>query len=151
MTTLETARLTLRPLELDDASTIAGYCGNLDISRWLTVVPHPYTLEHANTFLADRVPFGNGGNFNFAITLTGSDDLVGIVALDAHEEDAKELGYWLAPHLWRQGLVSEAITPVVDRVFETNDISKLYAGCQKENTGSRTILENLGFQMTGSK
>lgn len=151
MTLLKTDRLVLRPVTHDDTDTIARLCNDLAISRWLTVVPHPYTRHDAETFLKDRVPFGANGHYNFAITLNGSDELVGLVAADALESDVREFGYWLAPDLWRQGLVSEAARPVVDWVFHQGNSSKLCAGCDDENTGSRRLLNALGFAMIGSK
>ncbi len=48
---LRTPRLTLRPLEMTDADAIVEGVGNYDVSRWLSVVPYPYTVEDALWFL----------------------------------------------------------------------------------------------------
>ena len=49
--TLRTPRLTLRPLTYDDCDAIAEGVGNYDVSRWLAVVPYPYSVEDARAFL----------------------------------------------------------------------------------------------------
>lgn len=48
---LTTERLILRPLKDSDAKDVAKGVGDLDISRWLLVVPHPYSLKDARTWI----------------------------------------------------------------------------------------------------
>jgi hypothetical protein len=41
MTTLTTARLTLRPPMEQDAAALVRELGNLNVSRWTGRIPHP--------------------------------------------------------------------------------------------------------------
>jgi len=49
---LETKRLILRDLQLEDAPAIAARIAPLKVSRYLALVPHPYNLPDAETFLS---------------------------------------------------------------------------------------------------
>ena len=50
--------------------------------------------------------------------------------------DRAELGYWLAPALWSQGLMTEAAHRGGDAsAFETLGLHKITVGCFAENDG----------------
>lgn len=69
--------------------------------------------------------------------------LIGLIGL------AGELGYWLARSNWGRGYASEAARLVVDHAFVCLNMEKLYAGPIADNTASRLVLEELGFQENG--
>jgi len=61
---------------------------------------------------------------------------------------ALELGFLLRPEFWGQGLATEAALAAVRHAFGTLGVSAIFAGHHPENTGSRHVLEKLGFQQT---
>jgi len=80
----------------------------------------------------------------------------GVIGLDgitwqlrAWRVDRAELGYWLAPALWRQGLMTEAAHAVVRWGFETLGLHKIKVGCVSENGASRRVIEKVGFRYVG--
>ena len=89
---LRTPRLTLRPLEMTDADALVRGVGNYDVSRWLSVVPYPYTQEDALWFLEKTIE-------GKALVWGICDDrgLCGCIGID------DQLGYWLARPGWRKG------------------------------------------------
>ena len=101
---IETERLVLRPLEVRDASAIARLIGNLAVSRWLTVVPHPYTLEDALEFIEHI-----SGPWDRAITRDS--EVIGVVGIK------DSLGYWLGQPFWGHGYMREAAGALVDTWF----------------------------------
>jgi len=52
---LETERLILRDLQEDDAQRIAELIAPLNVSRFLAVVPHPYSLANAVEFITKEI------------------------------------------------------------------------------------------------
>jgi RimJ/RimL family protein N-acetyltransferase len=70
--------------------------------------------------------------------------------LRAWRVDRAELGYWLAPPLWRHGLMTEAAQAVVQAGFELLGLHKISVGCLVENIGSRRVIEKLNFRPLGS-
>ena len=56
-----------------------------------------------------------------------------------------EIGYWIAPPHWRQGLMSEAIYVVSESAFQWNS-SSVIADVFTSNEASQRLLEKLGFR-----
>ena len=44
---IETSRLILRDWKSNDLHDLVEGLNNLEVARWLAMVPHPYTQEHA--------------------------------------------------------------------------------------------------------
>ncbi len=59
------------------------------------------------------------------------------------------LGYWIGADFARQGLMSEAVTAVVDYAFRELDLSRVEAACLPKNVASRGLLEGCGFKYEG--
>lgn len=136
---LETSRLTLRALTVDDGAAIVAGIGAYEVVRWLVVVPYPYTDAEAVEFLA-RVA---GRPDHWAILHQGL--LIGIISHDG------ELGYWLAKPFWGQGFASEAVRAVLGRHFADPAQDILRASHLTENTASARVLAKAGFIYTGER
>lgn len=141
-----TERLLLRRPNEGDVGAIVSIVGDWDVARRLARVPHPYGHADAAFFLEQIVP----SEWVWAITLQGSDTLVGAIGLTP-EEDANtaELGYWLSPAHWGRGIATEAARSVVSYGFVTLGIPCITSGYFEENPGSGRVLEKLGFVETG--
>ena len=48
---MRTARLTLRTIEDRDAAALVAGLGDIEVARWLSRVPFPYTLAEARRFI----------------------------------------------------------------------------------------------------
>jgi len=59
-----------------------------------------------------------------------------------------DIGYILAPELWGQGLVAEALAPIIARAFEQAGLERITADVDPRNTASIRLLEKLGFVET---
>jgi RimJ/RimL family protein N-acetyltransferase len=111
---LVTERLSLRPPEDGDVDAIVSIVGHWNVARRLARVPHPYGPADARFFLEQVVP----AEWVWAVTLGGSDRLVGAIGLTPEESaDTAELGYWLSPPHWGQGISTEAARAVVSFGF----------------------------------
>lgn len=135
--TLRTPRLTLRPLQIDDADAITRGVGNFDVSKWLAVVPYPYDVSDAHSFLkrvnAQKNPFW---------AICDEDGLQGIISLD------DELAYWLARAVWGKGYGFEAAVAVVAYWFADPNAGDLSSGYFDGNERSGALLRALGFRAT---
>lgn len=129
---IKTDRLQLRPLELSDAAQITALIGDLEVARWLTVVPHPYSIDDAVTYIREHSP-----EWRFGIEVDGV--IAGNISM------TNELGYWLGKPYWGRGYMTEAASAVVNHWFRDGG-GDLKSGYFIENVKSRAILEGLGFQ-----
>ncbi|MEX0311459.1 MAG: GNAT family N-acetyltransferase, partial [Tateyamaria sp.] len=104
---ITTERLTLRTPRMADAAAIASLVGDLDVSRWLTRVPHPYGLDDAHQFI-EAVQNGNG---NTLLICVGTQP-VGCIGTEG------QLGYWLGKNHWGRGYAGEACQAMIARHFD---------------------------------
>lgn len=148
MTTITTARLSLRPLRETDAGDIVRQLNNFAVSRWTARVPFPYSTLDAEDFLK-RVAMLGAGNLVAAIVPKETDRLIGVVGCEMQDPGEAELGYWIAKDRWGQGLGREAATAMTDHAFEVMGHEALVASYQVGNAASQRILEGLGFRRTG--
>ena len=59
------------------------------------------------------------------------------------------LGYYLAPDLWGQGLMSEALAAFLPEVFDRFPMDSIKADHFEDNPASGAILRKFGFRQTG--
>lgn len=131
---INTERLKLRPVRMDDAMAMTVAVGDIDVSRWLTRVPHPYSQDDATSFI------GTAQNkFPTYAAIERDDQFIGMISA------GNELGYWLSQRFWGQGLVLEAAVAMVAQHFSDPSHTKLASGYILGNNRSRKILEILGF------
>lgn len=133
--TLRTPRLTLRPLTEQDADAMADGVGNFDVSKWLGVVPYPYTRGDALDFIGKVQAAGEP-----VWGVHDADGLVGTVST------THELGYWIARRAWRNGYGFEAAHAAVAHWFADPAKGDLASGHFFGNERSRAVLKALGFE-----
>jgi RimJ/RimL family protein N-acetyltransferase len=151
---LETSRLRLRPFVEADVAQLWSCVSDPALSRMMSWAAHTDPSQTLEFIRQVNANFTNGIGVTWAIELGG--EVVGCVSLEglvfvmrAWRVDHAELGYWIAPRLWGQGLMTEAAHAVVRAGFETIGLHKVTVGCIAENVGSRRVIEKLGFRAVG--
>lgn len=143
---LSAENLMLRHPNKTDVAAIIGAVGDWEVARCLSRVPHPYTEADALYFLDHIAPY----EWTWAITVTGSDVLVGVIGLTPEkEENTAELGYWLSRSHWGQGIATTAARAVVSFGFEKLAYPFIRSGYFLENPASGRVLQKIGFVETG--
>lgn len=132
---LRTARLVLRPVEPQDATPVIVGVGQLQVSRFLAVVPHPYGAEDFANYLAIAHP-----GKHWAITdLLG---FAGIISLDP------TFGFWVTPDRQGRGYVTEAARAVLAMHFSDADAGPVGSSFFLDNVASARVHQKLGFTET---
>ena len=143
---LVTDRLLLRGLTPEDAVAIAPLVDDWEVARYTSHIPHPYTVQMADEFIAAQAEAPENGSKVFAVVLRGEGKLIGCVGL--HREMGApngEIGYWMGRKYWGQGYASEAVQRVVDYAFTDLGMGELEAGAVPVNKASHRVLAKAGF------
>lgn len=142
---IATERLVLRGLRLNDAGRIAELANDRDVARMLAAMPHPYTRDHADAFLA-RQDQGPGRNFAIEHPAEG---LIGVAGFKRDDLGRPELGYWLGKPYWGCGFATEAAKGAL--VWAHKDWGKraVMARHFSDNPASGEVLCKAGFLYTG--
>jgi len=143
---IATDRLTLRPLEENDAVHMAALLNDKCIAETTARIPYPYKLRDAHQFIGYAQDGIQQGTYVIWAIIRRSDQtFMGVISLE------EEVGYWLGVKFWEQGYGKEAMRALVLFAFSVLEQEKLEASVLENNTGSRRILEGLGFTQTGMK
>lgn len=146
--TLKTERLLLRPFRAEDAAAVHASCADWNVARMLTRVPHPYTCEMAESWIATHeADWNSGDEITFCMDPGGG--AAGAISLRRKEAGVYVLGYWLGETWWGKGLATEAARRVVRFAFEELKAETLIAGHFQDNPVSGRVLEKCGFRYTG--
>ena len=148
---LQGSSLTLRPLRLSDAEAFSKYMSNIEIARMTGSFPRHFPLISAEfRIIHMNAQKRRGLAFNYAVTQTGKDELIGIIDLcRSSPDDMLEIGYWIAKPFWGQGYASEAGRMILDAAQNHLGVKRVKAGVFADNPASLRVLEKLGFERFG--
>ena len=99
-----------------------------------------------------RTRYHKDGYGYFAVTLKGSDKLIGQAGLlksEVNDKPVTEIGYIFDDKAWGQGYAIEAARACVDLAFNTFGLNRIYATIRPENTASIRLAVKLGMRKTG--
>ncbi len=146
---LESERLLLRPLRLEDAADIQRMAGEWEVARYTANIPHPYEAGMAEAWIKSH-----RGDFEIVFAIARRQDgvLVGCIGVepDAATREA-EFGYWIGRPYWGAGYATEALSALVDHVFATADVDRARAAAMPDNRASIRVQEKVGFRYVGVK
>jgi RimJ/RimL family protein N-acetyltransferase len=74
---------------------------------------------------------------------------IGVVSITDADWRRPELGYWLVPEVHGEGYGKEAVSLVIEYVFQTYAHPAVGAVAYEDNDASRGLLESLGFSEEG--
>lgn len=135
----------LRPVREDDAEWIYRACQDAEIQRW-TLVPRPYTREHAESFVRDQ----SGERLANAVIDAHTDEPAGVAGIHGIVDGVATVGYWIAPWARRRGAASTAMKILPTLASRLDTVHTVQATIAETNTASRRAAERAGFALAGS-
>jgi len=146
---LITPRLILRDIKPSDAQSIRKNINNLNVSKYLLAVAHPYTKEDAEWWVnhcAEQQKQNPRTSYELGIAIKPNNEIVGGVGLSFINRKQKkaEIGYWIAEPYWRKGYVSEAVKELINFGFNKLNIEKIIIPVFVENKGSNALIKKVG-------
>jgi ribosomal-protein-alanine N-acetyltransferase len=151
MATIKTARLTIRPFEMDDLDVYHGQIySDADVTRYLPG-GRPRLREETEDviafFIHDRQREGFSIN---AVIENASGQLIGHCGLHRLKEDRSvEVGYSFGKAHWGKGYATEAAYAALRYGFETLELRRIIALAMPPNIASQRVMQKLGMQYQG--
>jgi [ribosomal protein S5]-alanine N-acetyltransferase len=146
--TMETERLVLRALSLDDAPQVFTYSRDPEVSRHTLWAAHE-SEEGAREFLAMLL---RPAALSWAICTQDGRTLIGMVffhSLSRHHRRA-ELAFNLGRDSWGRGYATEAARAAVGFGFARLSLNRIEATCMPANAASRAVLLKIGMSSEGT-
>jgi RimJ/RimL family protein N-acetyltransferase len=148
---LETERLRLERWTERHLEPFARFMRNPEVIRYIRPGPldHARALEQHEHSLAEWDLFGFGKR---AIIEIETGDWLGFAELSlvgpgkGSRDDDVEMGYFIEPSRWGEGIATEAAYALRDEAFGRCGLEELIGRCRVENRASRRVLAKVGFQ-----
>lgn len=141
----------LEKMNLSFADDVFMALNDRRVTDNLRDLPQPYTLDDARRFILSSATDADNDRFVFAITVKGK--FVGCISAlrqqNIHCRTA-EIGYYVTPEFWGNGIATQALKKLVGFVFEHTDLIRLFAEPFARNTASCRVLEKAGFTCEGT-
>jgi RimJ/RimL family protein N-acetyltransferase len=151
---LETKRLIIRTLEDRDARELVKNLNNLEVSKWLLTVPHPYTLKDAKKWIKHCEKTEKEKpriHFPFVIERKSNLGIIGGLGISEikGEQGTADLGVWLSPNYWEKGYAREGISRIINYCFDILKLRRLKIPAFATNLAGNSFAKKLGFTKEG--
>ena len=141
--TLETERLILRPLSLDDLDAVYKWASDERVNKYM-IYPLYKSKDDGRIWLETVNQDGNKKDFGFVFKETGV--LIGSGGIYYKpEHNVWSIGYNISYDYWNRGLVTEAMEKIISWARENFPIHEIAGTFAVDNNGSRRVMEKLGL------
>lgn len=150
---IETERLVIRKINLDDAHDMYEYSSLDDVCEFLLWSPHINitVTEGYIEFLQKR--YLRGLFADWAIVLKQNGKMIGTCGYAAVDKTNSicEIGYVLSPKYQKQGYMTEAVKALLELTFSVLNLEIASLRIINENEPSKRLAERLGFKLDSIK
>ncbi len=146
--TLETPRLILRPITLDDLAAVQVFEGDPEVARFGSGIAR--SLEQVEAYI--RVGLANAAEeprtvWELGVVERESGILIGRVGFKRQVEPREaSIWYALRRDRWGRGYAQEAMRPLLDFGFRDLGLHRVWADVDPENTPSMRLAQKLGMR-----
>jgi RimJ/RimL family protein N-acetyltransferase len=148
---IETDRLILRKMTLDDAEGFFEFASDPQVTQYLMWDTHA-TVEESRALLARVIGmYESGQGLPLGVVHKADGKLIGAcgIYIDDARHARAEIAYWLSRQYWGQGLTTEAVRAIIAFGFDTLTMNRIQALCFPENNASARVMEKAGMKYEG--
>ena len=151
MPTLQTERLSLRPMHPIDAEDMFDYARRPEVTKYLLWREHEdigYTRDYLN-YISNRYALGNF--YDWAVIEHDSRRMIGTCGFTKIDtvNNVAEIGYVLNPDFHRKGFGSEAVKRILQFGFEELGVNRIEARFMLGNEASLALMKSVGMTFEG--
>ena len=143
---LQTTRLMLREMSLDDLDFVAAMLADPEVMRFY---PNCYSRDEARTWVQRQITrYTDAGHGLWLVIEKASQRPVGQVGLIQQQIEGRvetEVGYLIHRPFWRRGWACEAAAGCRDYAFEQLGLERLISLIRPVNKPSRGVARKIGL------
>ncbi len=145
---LETKRLILRPITIDDKYEVFEYRSDIETNKYQGWIPT--TISDVETFIGKVSKQINEPNtwFQFIIIEKEPQKIIGDLGIHFFDNENRqaEIGCTLNKHFQNKGYATESVKSVIDYLFKGLGKHRIIASIDPENKNSIRLVERIGFR-----
>ncbi len=148
---LRTQRLTLRPLQMQDARDFHAYAKDPKVAEYVFWDAHE-SLGQTRAILRGLIHQSRQERlYTKAIIINDSQRMIGTIGLVTRDLDNQtaEVGFSLSAAYWGQGVMSEALGAYLRYLFTLPDINRVEAQHDVLNPASGAVMDKAGMVKEG--
>ncbi len=152
MPELNTPRLRLRKLTMQDSADIFRYSCDVQVARHVLWDAHR-TIGDSRAYLRYMLRrYRQHDPASWGIEHRADGRIIGTIGFMWIQSDnsAAEVGYSLAREYWNQGLMTEALKAVIDYGFGRMNLNRIEAQHETANPASGAVMRKCGMQREGT-
>jgi RimJ/RimL family protein N-acetyltransferase len=150
---LETKRLILRDWSKKDIADLIEGLNNYKVSKWLALVPNPYTKKDAEDWISYCKQNAKSKNrsYYFAIELKSEKKVIGGIGIDKINKfhGIGGGGFWINEKYHGKGYGTEALAAKIGFAFNKLKLRRLESGFFKGNKPSLNLQKKFGYKVEG--
>lgn len=143
-----TERLLLRPIHRNDASAVFAYRSDKLTNQYQGWIPE--TFEDVIDFIQNKVCslMNRPGTWFQLVIVNKESGIIGDIGIHFTDEESKqvELGCTIAKKYQGHGYATEAMSAVINLLFNELNKHRITASIDPRNTDSIKLIERLGFR-----
>lgn len=152
--TIETERLILRKLKIEDAEDMFNnWASDGDVTKYLAWNPHD-NIDASAAYIAFCInEYEKDETFQWGIELKENNSLIGTISVVELKTniDSAAIGYCISKKEWNKGIVTESLAAVVKFLFNEVGVNRVEAYHVVENRASGRVMEKCGMKYEGIK
>ena len=151
MPTIRTKRLTLRAAKMNDAEDLYEYSRDPAVAKHVLWDAHT-SIHQTRAYIRYLIrQYKNGQPSSFVISITETGKVVGTIGFMwiQQENRSAEVGYSLSRAYWNQGIMTEALTALLDFGFLKLNLNRIEAQHESDNPASGRVMAKAGMSFEG--
>ncbi len=145
---LETERLLIRPITIDDKNEVFEYRRDKETNKYQGWIPE--TIEDVEVFIGKISEQINVPEtwFQFVIIDKETQKIVGDLGIHFIDSENKqaEIGCTLNKDLQNKGFATESVKKVIDYLFNKLNKHRIFTSIDPDNKNSIRLVERIGFR-----
>lgn len=141
---LETERLILRPITLEDAEAVFSWTSDPRVSKFMS---YPTSKDISETISWIKSTFDDEVEWNWAFVLKSENRVIGTGSIgeDNHMQGYWGIGYNIHYDYWHKGYCTEAMKAIIDFAHSQLGVNKICADHAVDNPRSGNVMEKCGL------
>lgn len=142
---LETERLVLRPLTVDDAEAVFEWTSDPRVAKYMS---YPRHTDICQTIEWLKSTYDEENEWNWAFILKDENKIIGSGSIGPNIE-MKEywgIGYNIHYDYWHKGYCTEAMKAIIDFAHNHLSVDKICSGHAVDNPRSGKVMEKCGLK-----
>jgi len=145
--TLKTKNIVIRAFEKKDLESFVEYRAQEEVARYQSWSDYSYQDALELFEGMDYSTFGEPENwYQMAISLQGSDKLIGDLAVHFIDQEQVEIGFTVSPQYQGNNIATNAVSCFLCYLFDELNKHRVIATTDVKNIASYSLLEKLGFR-----